>query len=82
MPPITILSVSTANKNNLGLVVDQNDPKQLADAIRDSLSRPESGQIYVNNSQQIFLRNHGAQNNAHALAAIFRQSKYYGPRTR
>ncbi|MFA6587806.1 MAG: hypothetical protein WCT08_01920 [Patescibacteria group bacterium] len=52
-----------ARKNNLGLVVDQNNIQLLADSIREFLKHPEQGQIFIKNSLEIFYQNHDARQN-------------------
>ena len=60
-----------ARKYELGLVVDQNDPKALSEAIRKFLSNPVDGARYVKNALRIFHKNHDARKNAKKLTEIF-----------
>lgn len=57
-------------QHNIGLVVDQNDPKQLAQTIREYLDGPTRGSTYITNALQVFAQNHGAEVNSMKLAKI------------
>lgn len=57
-------------EHNLGLVVDQDDPKALAEAIRRFLTNPVNGKVYVENALRIFHQNHDARKNAAKLTKL------------
>ncbi len=59
-----------ARQHNLGLVVDQNDPRTLAEAIRTFLRNPAKGQEYITNALRSFQENHDARKNAQKLTKI------------
>ncbi|MFA4930470.1 MAG: hypothetical protein WC570_01215 [Patescibacteria group bacterium] len=59
-----------AKKYNLGIVVDKNDPKILADSIQKFFSNPSVGEIFIKNSLSVFHANHDAQKNAERLKNI------------
>lgn len=54
-------------ERKLGLVVDQNNVQQLANAIRAFLLDPSHGQLYIDNSLNTFTNNHDAVKNAKKL---------------
>lgn len=59
-----------SREHNLGLVVDQNDPQALAQAIREFLKNTHIGEEYVANALRIFHKNHDARKNAKKLTEI------------
>lgn len=59
-----------ARQYNFGLVVDKNDPKILANAIRSFLLHPDLALTYVQNARKVFQENHDARKNARKLTEI------------
>lgn len=59
-----------ARQHMLGLVVDENDPAQLALAIRKFLENPQRGQAYIANALAVFQQNHDARRNVKKLTEI------------
>lgn len=49
-----------AREHELGIVVDENSPAQLAQAIRKFLQHPQIGKTYVANALRVFHENHDA----------------------
>lgn len=59
-----------SREHDLGIVVDDNNPRVLAEAIRRFLSNPAAGKKYVENALRIFHQNHDARKNAKKLTKI------------
>lgn len=57
-------------QHNVGLVVDQNNPAELARVIRQFLTTPSVGQAYIDRALAIFSANHDAKKNAQKLTEL------------